>query len=207
MKRFVSESDLRQGEAYLSDADPDMAALIRRFGPCTMSPWDKDLYTNLTSSIVSQQLSVKAAATIFSRLHELCADGENIDAEKLINLPIDSIRACGLSQAKTRYCLALAQSVVEEDLDLHHLREQEDDVIINALTQLPGIGQWTAEMFLIFSVGSTDVLATADIGLRRGMQRYLGLDDHPSTEQFVSGSEVWRPYRSLASWYLWALAD
>ena len=191
----------------MSQADPVMAELIKRFGPCTMSAWDKDLYTNLTSSIVSQQLSVKAAATIFSRLQKLCADGENLDAKKVLNLPVDQIRACGLSQAKTRYCLALADAVVSNDLDLSHLRSQEDEVIITELTKIPGIGHWTAEMFLIFSVGSTDVLATADVGLKRGMQCYLGLQEHPTTEQFIAISEIWKPYRSLASWYLWALAD
>lgn len=207
MKRFESEADLRDGEAFLSQADPKMADLILRFGPCTMSPWDKDLYTSLTSSIVSQQLSVKAAATIFSRLQALCSHGEKIDAQKLIHTPVEEIRGCGLSQAKTKYCLALAHAVTDNKLDLAHLRSQDDGLIITELTKIPGIGQWTAEMFLIFAVGSTDVLATADLGLKRGMQRYLQLEQHPTTEQFIAESTVWRPYRSLASWYLWSLAD
>ncbi len=207
MKRFSTANDLREGEDYLSRTDPGLAELIRQYGPCTMSPWSNDLYTNLTGSIVSQQLSVKAAATIFSRLKALCSEGDVIIAKKLVSLPETTLRECGLSRAKARYCVALADAIVCNRLNLSELKHQDDETIIKELVKIPGIGRWTAEMFLIFAVGSTDVLATADLGLKRGMQRFLALQEYPTTEQFVAESEAWKPYRSLASWYLWRLAD
>ena len=171
-----------------------------------LKPYE-DLYTSLTSSIVSQQLSVKAASTIFGRVQDLCSDGDNLSATRLLNIPIDQLRACGLSQAKTRYCIAIAEAVETGQLNFSALIRLDDEAIIAELIKIPGIGRWTAEMFLIFALGATDVLATADLGLKRGMQRYLAIDDYPSDEDFVASAEVWRPYRSVASWYLWLLAD
>lgn len=205
--RFKSVDDIREAEARLAESDSKMAELIEKFGPCDITPWQRDLYTSLSSSIVSQQLSVKAASTIFGRLMAQASDGVTLNHERVLALSHDELRACGLSNAKAKYCVSLATAVKNNDIHFEELQNLPDESVIEILIQLPGIGRWTAEMFLIFALGSTDVLATDDLGLKRGMQRYLSLEDYPEKSLFIEKSAPWKPYRSVASWYLWRLAD
>ena len=205
-KRIHTIADIKEAEAFLSTTDKKMADLIKTHGPCQISGLNQDLFTKLINSIVSQQLSVKAAETIFGRVLTLLECTE-LNPTKLAATDPDQLRSCGLSQAKTRYSLGLAKAAATGELDLKTLVEQPDEVIIDTLVSYPGIGAWTAEMFLIFAIGAPDVLSTADLGLKRGIMRYLELDDYPTDEDFIQYAERWRPYRSIASWYLWRLAE
>jgi len=205
--KISSNKMLREAEQYLADADPLMAELIERYGPCQISPWQQPLFTSLINTIISQQLSVKAAATISGRVQSLMPDNQELSAATMSQLPQENLRQCGLSAAKTRYCQTLAAAVDSGELMLEGLRNSDDEEILTTLITYPGIGQWTAEMFLIFAIGSPDVISYGDLGLKRGMQFYLQMDDYPDPQLFHQQAETWRPWRSIASWYLWRLAD
>ena len=201
-----STENLREAEQFLTSADPAMKDLIDRFGPCTITPWQEALFPSLINAIISQQLSVKAANTISGRVRALMPDNQDLLPEVISQLSINELRQCGLSAAKTRYCQTLASAVDSGELILEDLRSKENDEIFNTLIAYPGIGKWTAEMFLIFAIGSSDIVSLGDLGLRRGMQFYLQLDEYPHDELFLTKSELWRPWRSIACWYLWRLA-
>lgn len=203
---LTSNKHLIEAEQFLSSVDPIMAKLITQFGPCQISPWKQSLFPSLIDAIISQQLSVKAADTISGRVRALMPGDNNHSPEVISKLSVDELRQCGLSGAKTRYCQTLATAVVEGELVLDELRTKDDDDILETLITYPGIGKWTAEMFLIFAIGSSDIISVGDLGLRRGMQFYLELEDYPTDDLFLSKSLVWRPWRSVASWYLWRLA-
>lgn len=201
-----STKQLREAENYLSSVDPLMKDLIEQYGPCKISPWQQSLFPSLINSIISQQLSVKAAATISGRVRALMPNAQELIPEIISELSVDELRQCGLSGAKTRYCQTLASAVAAGELALDELRLKEDDDILKTLIAYPGIGKWTAEMFLIFAIGSSDIVSLGDLGLRRGMQFYLKLDDYPADDLFLEKSELWQPWRSIACWYLWRLA-
>jgi DNA-3-methyladenine glycosylase II len=184
-----------------------MASLIRKHGPCLIQPWTHDLFTALVSSIVSQQLSTRAAATIFNRVKTLCDTETVIEPGRLVKQDHEDLRNCGLSTAKTRYVLGLAEAASSRELDFQAMPGMTDEEIHNALIGYAGIGHWTIEMFLIFAIGSADILSTADLGLQRGMKRYLGMDEYPDKTTFITHAEQWRPYRSIACWYLWRMAE
>jgi len=204
--RIRSSSAMQRATESLANQDQRMAELVSRFGPVEYQPWQRDLFTALVSSIISQQLSIKAAATILGRVKELVATEDVISASMLAKQKPEALRAAGLSNAKVKYALGLAEAVVTGELDFKSLAGCADDEIKGTLVGYLGVGNWTAEMFLIFAIGSPDVLATADLGLKRGMKVFLGLDDYPNEETFIQEAEIWQPYRSIASWYLWRLA-
>ena len=181
---LTSDKHLREAEQFLSSVDPIMDRLITQFGPCQISPWQQSLFPSLIDSIISQQLSVKAAGTISGRLRALMPGGQEHIPEVISKLSEDGLRQCGLSRAKTRYCQTLAAAVTSGELALDELRTQSDEQILKTLIAYPGIGKWTAEMFLIFAIGSSDIISTGDLGLRRGMQFYLELDDYPTDDLF-----------------------
>lgn len=153
------------------------------------------------SSIISQQISVKAARAIRSRVEAL-VDGHPLP-DRILALDQDTLRAAGLSNSKVRYLKDLAERVAGEDLNLDNLRHLSDDEVIAELTQVKGIGRWTAEMFLIFSLGRPDILPVDDLGLRAGIKRLHGLDHLPNADECRALAAPWRPYRSLGTWYLW----
>jgi len=203
---LTSNKHLREAEQFLSSVDPIMDKLITQFGPCQISPWTQSLFPSLVDAIISQQLSVKAAQTISGRLRALMPGDSNHLPEVISKLSVDELRTCGLSGAKTRYCQTLATAVASGELALDELRSKDDEYILKTLIAYPGIGKWTAEMFLIFAIGSSDIISTGDLGLKRGMQFYLELEDYPSDDLFLGKSLTWSPWRSVASWYLWRLA-
>ena len=203
---ITHSAQLREAEQFLSSADPGMKELINRFGPCQISPWQEPLFPALINAIISQQLSVKAAATISGRVRALMPEEQDLLPEVISLLSVDELRQCGLSGAKTRYCQTLAAAVDSGELALDELRLKEDEEILKTLIAYPGIGKWTAEMFLIFAIGSSDIVSLGDLGLKRGMQFYLQMDDYPDDKLILDKSNIWRPWRSIASWYLWRLA-
>jgi len=183
----------------LNSADPQLAGLIDLIGEFTM-PLRTDYFASLVRSIIGQQLSVKAAATIWKRTLQACGE---MRPETILALDEEKLRAAGFSMSKITYVRDLAGRVLSGELDLERLSEMPDDEIIGALTKVKGIGVWTAQMFLIFSLGRPDVLSTADLGLRRALGWLYQLDETPGAKDFEQYGEKWQPYRTTASLYLW----
>jgi DNA-3-methyladenine glycosylase II len=187
---------------HLRAADPVLAALIDRVGPLTLTT-EPDLWWSLVDAIISQQLSVKAAATISGRVAALAPDGGRPGPETLLSTPDDVLRACGLSRAKTRYVQDLAARWLDGTLRHDRLHAMDDGEVVAELTQVKGVGVWTAEMVLIFNLGRPDVFPVDDLGVRNAVQRAYGLPERPAKADLLRMGEPWRPYRSLASRYLW----
>jgi DNA-3-methyladenine glycosylase II len=187
-----------------------MRALVEQHGPLTVEERRRgrpaDAYGTLIRSIVGQQLSTKAAATIFGRVLDLF-DGGVPAPKQLIGADPDALRAAGLSRAKVAYLRDLAERLEDGDLDLEHLTELSDDQVAEQLTAVKGLGRWTADMFLIFHLGRPDVLAVGDLGIRRAVERAYGLPEIPDAATLTRIAEPWRPYRSLGCLYLWASLD
>jgi DNA-3-methyladenine glycosylase II len=164
-------------------------------------------YAALVRSIVGQQLSTKAARSIYGRLLDFFG-GEPPTPEQILGADPDAMRvAAGLSRAKTTFLRSLAEHVVNGDLELDRVSELEDDEIIRELEAVKGIGEWSAHMFLIFQVGRPDVLAVGDLGIRRAAERAYGLPGLPSPAQLEEIAEPWRPWRTWGSMILWHSLD
>ena len=192
--------------------DPKLAVVIERHGPSPLLDWMKEAeavskhFAGLVRAIVSQPLSGKAADTIYGRLSGLGRSGLPEPAE-LAAMAEDKLRAVGLSAAKARGVKDLAARVLSGALTLSDLHERDDEAVIEALTQVKGIGRWTAEMFLIFRLGRLDVLSTGDLGLRKGMMHLFNLRDLPDPGRMEELAVSWRPFRAVASWYLWRVSE
>lgn len=196
--------DYGKGRRHLMRRDPVLAAIIRRVGPCGLATVpDRDAFMALLEAIASQQLSVKAADTIFRRFCHLFPPDCVPDPVRIAHLDDATIRAAGFSGPKINYLRDLAAQVIDGRLDLAALERASDADVIAALTRVKGIGRWTADMFLIFRLKRPDVFAVGDLGLVNAIQRAYGLRLRPSPRRLAAISEPWRPYRSLASWYLW----
>jgi DNA-3-methyladenine glycosylase II len=199
---------------HLSSADPRLAALIGRVGPCRLNasstgPFHtRGHFAGLVEAIVSQQLSSKAAETIFGRVKALALDEQgHLDASKLLAHPETKLREAGLSGAKARFVRDLCERVIRGDLDLDRLRDLDDEAVIETLCVVKGIGRWTAEMFLIFRLGRPDVLPVDDLGVQKGFVRLFNLRKLPSPERMEKLSKPYRPHRSVMCWYLWRLNE
>lgn len=188
---------------HLSAIDPIMAATIKRVGPCTLVP-NPNLFETLVDSIISQQISVRAADAIMARLR-VALPGEQLTPEALLTLEHDALRAVGLSTPKARYVRDLTERVTGGLLDLVRLPLQEDEVVIEELVKVKGIGRWTAEMLLIFALARPDVLPVDDLGLVEGVRSAYALEARPKPQELRALGEQWRPYRTIATWYMWGL--
>lgn len=198
---------LSQAADYLCTHDATLAPVIERFGACTIEP-HTNYYQELVDSIISQQLSVKAAATIEKRFVSLF-DGNFPTPDQIRSRTIDELRGAGLSRAKASYVLDLAQHIIDGKLLPETLPHLPNDEVIRELTAVKGIGEWTAHMFLIFSLGRTDVLATGDLGVRSAIKKLYGLEQLPSPTEMraIADENMWHPYESIACWYLWKSLD
>jgi len=192
--------------AYLSDIDPIMARAIERVGLCTLIP-NPHLFETLVDAIISQQISVKAADAIMGRLRAALHAEANgmISPDALLSLEEDTLRAVGLSPQKMRYIRDLTERVVNGELDLERLSELDDEEIIHELVKVKGIGRWTAEMMLIFSLGRPDVLPVDDLGFLEGVREAYSLEARPTPKEMRQRGEVWHPYRTFATWYMWGV--
>jgi DNA-3-methyladenine glycosylase II len=201
------QHQLDDAAAHLSRHDPHLAPIIGRFGRCTIMP-HTDYYRELVDSIISQQLSIKAAATIEGRFTDLFG-GTFPPPQQILGHSIDELRAVGMSRAKAAYVLDLAQHIVDGKLQPQTLPALPNDEVIRELIAVRGIGEWTAHMFLIFSLGRLDVLATGDLGVRTAMMRLYGLEALPKPDQMqsIAATYNWHPYESIACWYLWKSLD
>jgi len=187
---------------HLRAADPVLRGVIDRVGPIQRQG-DPDLWRSLVGSIISQQLSVKAAATIEGRVAALAEAGGFPGPEQILALPDEHLRACGLSQAKTRYVRDLAGRWIGGTLPHEALPSMSDEEVVATLTEIKGIGRWTAEMVLIFTFARPDVLPVDDLGFRNAVQRAYGLPERPTPAALHPLAEPWRPFRSAATLYLW----
>lgn len=180
-----------------------MADVIALVGPCTLVP-NPNLFESLVDAIISQQISVKAADAILARLRAALPDGL-ITSEALLQVEHEQLRTIGLSSQKVRYVRDLSEHVASGRLDLAQLSEFDDEEIIDKLVVVKGIGRWTAEMMLIFSLGRADVLPVDDLGFVEGVRTAYGLENRPTRKELLERGEVWRPYRTFATWYMWRL--
>ena len=201
--RLLSAKVICAAERHLSRADRVMARLIVDYGKCPLARRDDSPFHTLVSSIINQQLSSKAADTIKGRLSEIAP--MPFRPEDFLNAPIGSLRTAGLSRAKAAYIRNLAEQMTSGALNFDEMAYEEDERVMQALMSLPGIGRWTAEMFLIFGLKRPDVLAIGDAGLRRAARRLYG--DKEPAELLTKMGAAWSPYRSVASWYLWRHLD
>ena len=184
-----------------------MAELIERLGERSAETRRRgmpkpDAYGALLRAIVGQQLSAKAARTIYERVLALF-DGKTPSPEQLLAVPEDDLRGAGLSGRKVSYIRDLASHVISGELELDRLEELDDEEVIEEIVAVRGLGRWSAEMFLIFHLERPDVLAGGDLGIRKAVQLIHDLEEMPSPEQVLEIGERWRPHRSLASIYLW----
>lgn len=189
--------------AYLSEVDPVMRATIERVGPCTLQP-DPDIFNALVDAIISQQISVKAADAIMARVRAALPE-EKVTPEALLPFDFDRLRTLGLSTPKARYIRNLVEHVSSGQLQLETLSELDDEEIISQLIAVKGIGRWTAEMSLIFTFGRADVLPVDDLGFLEGVRVAYQLPARPSKQELRERGELWRPYRTFATWYMWGL--
>jgi len=185
--------------AELSAVDPALGALIARVGRVEI-PVPEAPFTELVGSIVAQQLSSKAAATIWGRVREVAEP----TPDGLASADFDTLRSAGLSRAKADYVQGIARAVLADDIDLGALAHADDEQVIEELTRLRGVGRWTAEMHLIFALQRPDVLALDDLGVRTSAGRMLGLERAATRDELAARGELWRPHRSTASLWLWA---
>jgi DNA-3-methyladenine glycosylase II len=186
---------------HLSRRDPRLKELIARVGPCTLKP-RRDAFRVLCSSIVSQQISTKAAASISRRVRALCGPG-GIRPHTLADVSDDQLRAAGLSRSKLLSMRSLQQFFLDSPGLTRRLRRMPDEEVIEALIPVRGVGVWTAQMFLIFCMGRPDVLPTADYGVQAGVRDIFGLPELPKAKVLEELAEPWRPHRTAASWYFW----
>ena len=182
-----------------------MAAIIERIGPCKMQQRVAD-FNSLARSIVYQQLSGKAAGTIFGRVLE-AARCDPLTPAAVLMLDPEELRAAGLSQQKQSYIRDLAEKTRDGAVNFSQLAALSDDDVIAHLTQVKGVGVWTVQMLLMFALQRPDILPVADLGIRNGMQRAYGLKTPPKAKEMEAIADRWRPYRSVACWYLWRSLD
>lgn len=194
------DAAIRKAERHLAKADPVMKRLIARHGHCPIALREFEPFHMLANSIISQQLSTKAAATIKQRVGALV--GVPFQMKKVLAVTPEKLRAAGLSNAKTRYIRELASHMREGKLDFDKIISLDDEAVIEKLVIVPGIGRWTAEMFLLFGLKRLDVLALGDAGLQRAAHDLYG-STRSSKTLLPRVAESWRPYRSVASWFLW----
>ena len=185
---------------HLQSADPIMARIIERVGVYQPTPREPTFET-LARSITFQQLSGKAAGTIFGRLKK--AVGRRFTASAFLKMTSEELRACGLSRQKIASLTDLAERVARREINFRALVELEDEKIVALLSQVRGVGVWTAQMFLIFALERPNVLPLADLGVRNAVRIAYGLPELPTAVELARIAEKWHPYCSVASWYLW----
>jgi DNA-3-methyladenine glycosylase II len=201
---------MRNPRRHLAAADPTMAALIERTGEIDLATRLRrrseerpaDAYGALLRTIVGQQLSTRAARTIYLRILDLFG-GRTPAPAKLLEAGEESLRAAGLSGRKVEYVRDLASHAISGELELDRLDELSDEEAIEEIVAVRGLGRWSAEMFLLFHLERPDVLSGGDLGIRRAVQIEYGLDEMPAPGLVLEIGEPWRPHRSLASLYLW----
>jgi len=199
--------EVRQGAEHLASVDPILGKVIQGGAFPTFVPHTK-YYQELVESIISQQLSVKAAASILKRFNELFA-ADFPSPEDILMQDIETYRGVGLSRQKASYIRDLAEKVLDGSVKFDHLDSLTNQEVIDELVQIKGVGVWTVHMFLMFCMGRLDVLPTGDLGIRNGIQKLYGLKERPGDAEIekLAKKHKWHPYESIASWYVWHSLD
>ena len=195
---------MRKAIIHLKNSDPVLRAIIERVGPFKMEYGDPTFHS-LAESILYQQLNGKAAVTIFKRFAALA--GDPLTPEGILKLTPEQMRSAGLSKQKTSYLFDMAERAHRGELDFSRLLKMSDDDVIQHLTQVKGVGVWTAQMFLIFSLRRPNIMPTGDYGVRVAMKKAYNKRKLPKPEVMEKIAKPWEPYRSIASWYLWQSLD
>ena len=197
----MSTPEFLKARRHLSRRDAVMKGLVQSVGPCTLQTND-DHFAVLARSIISQQISTKAAIAIGGRLVKALGR-RGLRPTAILDLDDETMRAAGLSANKQKSLRDLAEKCHSKEVPLKDLASMSDEEVIAALIPVRGIGRWTAEMFLMFSLGRRDVLPVGDFGLRNGVMKSYGLPDLATKAQLEELGEKWRPFRSIATWYVW----
>ncbi|MBD1871813.1 DNA-3-methyladenine glycosylase 2 family protein [Leptolyngbya sp. FACHB-671] len=194
--------------AFLIKSDPVLGKLIQQVGPCQLGEPqpEADLLFSLSKTILHQQLSTKVANVIHGRFLQLYAE-RLPTAMDILNTPDETLRGVGISRSKIIYLKDLAQKILDGLPTMAELAEMEDEAIIQTLTQVKGIGRWSAQMLLIFRLGRLDVLPVDDLGVRAGIRKLYQLDDLPTKKMVELMGQKWKPYGAIVSWYLWRSLD
>ena len=195
---------MRKAVNHLKKSDPILAAIIERVGPCRMEFGPPEFHS-LAEAIVYQQLNGKAAETIFKRFTALA--GDPVTPQGILKLTDAQMRSVGLSKQKSSYLKDMAERAARGELDFTRLHEMTDDEVIQHLTQVKGVGVWTAHMFLMFTLRRPNVLPTGDYGIQMAMKKHYKKRKLPKPEQMAKIARSWEPYRSVACWYLWRSLD
>jgi len=195
---------MRKAVNHLKKSDPVLRAIIERVGPCRME-FGEPTFHSVAESIIYQQLNGKAAVTIFKRFTD--AAGLPVTPDGILKLSDAQLRAVGLSKQKSSYVRDLAEKTKAGLLDFSRLHEQTDDEVIQHLTQVKGVGVWTAHMFLMFTLRRENILPTGDYGVQAAMKKHYRKRKLPKPKDMEKIARVWSPYRSIACWYLWRSLD
>ena len=195
---------MRRAVTHLKNSDPVLSAIIERIGACRME-FAEPAFHSLAEAIIYQQLNGKAAFTIFKRFAALA--GEPLTPEGILKLTNEQMRGVGLSKQKATYLRDLAEHTHRGDLDFARLPDLSDEEVIEHLTQVKGIGVWTAHMFLMFSLRRPNVLPVGDFGVRSAIRKHYKKRKMPNPKQMEKIAKSWEPYRSIACWYLWRSLD
>jgi len=180
--------------------DPILNELVKKYPKPHFEDRSDFLMRELIESIISQQLSIKASDTIFARFVDLFTSGEFPTAKQISKMDDEKIRSAGLSFAKVSYVKSVANAFVSDLIDIEKIRKQSDEEVIVELTQIKGVGRWTAEMILIFTLNRPDIFSIGDLGLRNAITKLYGITDR---KEMLALAETWKPHRSTACWYLW----
>ena len=194
-----------KGMGHLSRSDKTLAKIIKKIGPINIDPPD-DYFEHIVSSIIYQQISGAAGASITKRFRALY-NGRMPSPKKFLSTPEKKVRGAGISPQKYSYLVDLCTRIRDGRLELSKFEKMEDEDIIEELDEVRGIGRWTAEMFLMFSLGRTDIVPRDDLGVKRAIKIAYRLRDYPSGSKFSELSEKWKPYGTIASLYLWKNVD
>jgi DNA-3-methyladenine glycosylase II len=201
--RFTPET-CQAATRALARRDPALARLVDAHGPCLLGARARrDAFTALVRAIIFQQLATRAAETIHDRVMAAMGAAKCPPPERWLATPESALRAAGLSGQKTRYILDLCRHMIDGTLDTRRLHRLPDEDVIAALTQVKGIGRWTAEMFLMFHLQRPDVLPLGDLGVVTGFAKVYGGGEKLTADAMTAHAETWRPYRSIGSWYMW----
>ena len=190
---------------HLAKVDPALRPVIAKVGPCTLAP-RRDYFVVLCKAIFTQQISTAVATVLFGRFRELFPmrrPTPTLVLKALNEHPAEVMRHCGLSRQKAAYLQDLAQHFVDNRIPTRRLASMDDEAVIEALVNVKGIGRWTAEMFLIFTLNRPDVLPADDLGLQEGVREIRGLDERPTKKEVAGLCELWRPWRTVGTWYTW----
>jgi DNA-3-methyladenine glycosylase II len=204
----MTEAEIERARRVLMRRDPRLREVIKKHGPCRIAERrTRHPFAALVRTITSQQLSTKAAATILRRIEDRVGGVEGLTPDAVLALDESALRAAGLSKQKVAYVRDLAERVRDGRLDLHAFDTHDDDAVIEAITSVKGLGVWSAQMFLMFRLNRPDVFPVGDLGIVKGMQRLHGMKRRPSVRTMERLAHAWRPYRTIASWYLWRLNE